>query len=154
MLLCWFSSLVETKDGDGMTQEHWDELSVVYWLEGNGYKGFLSSEYAFYLHDKDRSGLRIAVFGEDYPHSKLRGSIAAEMNRTFDKWSKVYYLRPIPQTEEEREQMLLDLVEIRSEYHMERACQFMTFDFVESKKDDSPKYKNQSHRAKKIFLRR
>ena len=59
--------------------------------------------------------LRIGIFSYDYPNSGYSGSIKAEHENNFDKWSKSYYSSNIPKDYGDVEIIMCDIVYIQSE---------------------------------------
>lgn len=105
-----------------------DVRDVVSWLKQSGYRFFEEEQGVWFYDEFGRTGLRIAVFPHDYPHPELCGSVAAETDQTFDKWTRAYYIRAFPETESARRRMLVDLVAIREEKHVKKARAWMSFD--------------------------
>jgi len=120
---------------------------TVAWLTNlyGGTDDYCSHDGTVTLYDRNRTGLRIAVFPPDMGHPRLAGMVCAETNKTFDKWTSVYYTRPYPQSEADRDQMLADLKVLCTKEHIRRANLFMTFDSPPEDTGKKPPYKNRKH---------
>jgi hypothetical protein len=100
---------------------------IIEWLGDKGFEGNYEDNI-YVIFDKDRTGLHIGIFPENYRDKNLAGTIAAETHKTFYNWTHGYLIREYPQTEREMIVLLQDLDIICKKEHVERAEHYESFD--------------------------
>ena len=101
--------------------------TIIKFLEDNGYKGQLYHNHICNYYSVETPKLKICVFDEGKAMKKLNNTIAAETPETFNRWNDAYYIKDIPETEEEFKQLLEDLKTIQEPKHVELADRGETY---------------------------
>jgi len=117
---------------DKFSWELSDIHPTIEFLNSIGYKGSFGDEKCnettiYIIETKE---LVIGVFPEGYPHEVLRGKIAVEFKKCFNKWSQAYYVRNFPKSDRDRRTIESELEElVKNKEHFERSHVFKTFPF-------------------------
>lgn len=95
---------------------------VIEFLNSLGYIGKYDEIDGCYIISTKK--IRIGIFPENYRIPKLAGHVAAESQKTFDKWATVYYCVKFPSGKRARKRMERSLEEICAPEHIERSNTF------------------------------
>ena len=94
-----------------------------------GYEGvWLGDKWDERVYDIQTDKLRVSVFASQYGHPRLQGSVAAETQETFNKWTQAYLIKPWPRNKKQFEKLLKDLEIIQQPEHVEAANNFESYE--------------------------